>query len=120
ELAAVGAVRHHRRGVRAAADRGRATPGGARLERHPYRHRGGVRQQVAVPALRRAGNHELRAGRHLQRGRLHRGDEGGGLVRGALHRPDAHNPLGPICAAASVHLGAAVPNFAWMEVGAAL
>ena len=27
-----------------------------------------------------------------------------------------HNPLGPICAAASVHLGAAVPNFAWLEV----
>jgi galactonate dehydratase len=32
-----------------------------------------------------------------------------------------HNPLGPICTAASVHLGAAVPNFAWLEtrVGAA-
>ncbi|MBZ0293140.1 MAG: mandelate racemase/muconate lactonizing enzyme family protein [Anaerolineae bacterium] len=27
-----------------------------------------------------------------------------------------HNPLGPICAAATVHLGAAAPNFAWMEV----
>jgi galactonate dehydratase len=27
-----------------------------------------------------------------------------------------HNPLGPICAAATIHLGAAVPNFAWMEV----
>ena len=27
-----------------------------------------------------------------------------------------HNPLGPVCTAASVHLGAAVPNFAWMEV----
>ncbi len=27
-----------------------------------------------------------------------------------------HNPLGPICAAATVHLGAAVANFAWMEV----
>jgi galactonate dehydratase len=26
-----------------------------------------------------------------------------------------HNPLGPICTAACVHLGAAVPNFAWME-----
>lgn len=26
-----------------------------------------------------------------------------------------HNPLGPICIAASVHLGAAVPNFAWLE-----
>jgi len=26
-----------------------------------------------------------------------------------------HNPLGPICTAASVHLAAAVPNFAWME-----
>jgi galactonate dehydratase len=26
-----------------------------------------------------------------------------------------HNPLGPICVAASVHLGAAVPNFSWME-----
>ncbi len=26
-----------------------------------------------------------------------------------------HNPLGPISTAASVHLGAAVPNFAWLE-----
>ncbi len=26
-----------------------------------------------------------------------------------------HNPLGPVCTAASVHLGAAVPNFAWQE-----
>ena len=27
-----------------------------------------------------------------------------------------HNPLGPICSAATVHLAAAVPNFAWMEI----
>ena len=27
-----------------------------------------------------------------------------------------HNPLGPICTAATVHLAAAVPNFAWQEV----
>lgn len=26
-----------------------------------------------------------------------------------------HNPLGPICTAATIHLAAAVPNFAWME-----
>ncbi len=26
-----------------------------------------------------------------------------------------HNPLGPICTAASVHFGAAVANFAWLE-----
>ena len=26
-----------------------------------------------------------------------------------------HNPLGPICTAASVHLGAAVTNFGWLE-----
>ena len=26
-----------------------------------------------------------------------------------------HNPLGPICAAATIHLAAAVPNFCWME-----
>lgn len=26
-----------------------------------------------------------------------------------------HNPLGPICTAASVHLSAAVPNYAWFE-----
>ena len=26
-----------------------------------------------------------------------------------------HNPLGPICTAASVHFAAAVPNFAWLE-----
>ena len=31
-----------------------------------------------------------------------------------------HNPLGPICTAASVHLGAAVPNFAWLEVNMAI
>lgn len=27
-----------------------------------------------------------------------------------------HNPLGPICTAASVHMAAAVANFAWLEV----
>jgi galactonate dehydratase len=27
-----------------------------------------------------------------------------------------HNPLGPICTAASVQLAAAVPNFAWLEI----
>ena len=27
-----------------------------------------------------------------------------------------HNPLGPVCTAASVHLAAAVANFAWLEV----
>ncbi len=27
-----------------------------------------------------------------------------------------HNPLGPVCTAASVHLSAAVPNFSWLEV----
>ncbi len=27
-----------------------------------------------------------------------------------------HNPLGPICTAASVHMAAAVPNFSWLEV----
>ena len=27
-----------------------------------------------------------------------------------------HNPLGPICTAATVHLAAAVPNVAWLEV----
>lgn len=26
-----------------------------------------------------------------------------------------HNPLGPICTAASLHLAAAIPNFAWLE-----
>jgi len=26
-----------------------------------------------------------------------------------------HNPLGPLCTAASVHLAAAIPNFAWLE-----
>jgi galactonate dehydratase len=27
-----------------------------------------------------------------------------------------HNPLGPVCTAASIQLAAAVPNFAWLEV----
>ena len=27
-----------------------------------------------------------------------------------------HNPLGPVCTAASVHLAAAVPNFAWARI----
>jgi galactonate dehydratase len=27
-----------------------------------------------------------------------------------------HNPLGPVCTAATIHLAAAVPNFAWQEV----
>ena len=26
-----------------------------------------------------------------------------------------HNPLGPVCTAATVHMAAAVPNFAWLE-----
>jgi len=26
-----------------------------------------------------------------------------------------HNPLGPVCTAASIHLSAAVPNFTWLE-----
>jgi len=26
-----------------------------------------------------------------------------------------HNPLGPICTAASIHLAAACPNFCWLE-----
>jgi galactonate dehydratase len=29
-----------------------------------------------------------------------------------------HNPLGPICTAATIHLGAAVANFAWLETRA--
>ena len=29
-----------------------------------------------------------------------------------------HNPLGPICTAANIHFGAAVPNYAWLEVRA--
>ena len=29
-----------------------------------------------------------------------------------------HNPLGPVCTAASIHLGAAVPNWAWLEARA--
>jgi galactonate dehydratase len=27
-----------------------------------------------------------------------------------------HNPLGPVCTAASIHLAAAIPNYAWLEV----
>jgi len=27
-----------------------------------------------------------------------------------------HNPLGPICSAATIHLVAEVPKFAWLEV----
>ena len=29
-----------------------------------------------------------------------------------------HNPLGPICTAATIHLAAAVPNFSWLEARA--
>ncbi len=29
-----------------------------------------------------------------------------------------HNPLGPVCTAASVHFAAAIPNFAWLETRA--
>ncbi|MBU1303969.1 MAG: mandelate racemase/muconate lactonizing enzyme family protein [Alphaproteobacteria bacterium] len=29
-----------------------------------------------------------------------------------------HNPLGPVCTAATVHMAAAVPNFAWLETRA--
>jgi galactonate dehydratase len=27
-----------------------------------------------------------------------------------------HNPLSPICAAASIHFCAAIPNFSWLEL----
>ena len=27
-----------------------------------------------------------------------------------------HNPLGPVCTAASIHFAAAIPNYAWLEV----
>ena len=27
-----------------------------------------------------------------------------------------HNPLGPLCTAAAVHLAAAVPNVSWLEI----
>jgi len=27
-----------------------------------------------------------------------------------------HNPLGPVCTAATIQMAAAVPNFAWLEV----
>ena len=37
------------------------------------------------------------------------------MVRGALRGPYAAQPLGPVCTAATVHLAAAVPNFAWAE-----
>lgn len=36
-------------------------------------------------------------------------------VDGALLSRRPHNPLGPISAAACIHFGAAVPNFAWLE-----
>jgi galactonate dehydratase len=29
-----------------------------------------------------------------------------------------HNPLGPICTAATIHFGAAVANFSWLETRA--
>src|SRR5690606_6800526 len=29
-----------------------------------------------------------------------------------------HNPLGPVCTAATIHMSAAVPNFAWLETRA--
>jgi galactonate dehydratase len=29
-----------------------------------------------------------------------------------------HNPLGPVCTAATIHFGAAVANFAWLETRA--
>jgi galactonate dehydratase len=29
-----------------------------------------------------------------------------------------HNPLGPVCTAATIHMAAAVPNFSWLEVRA--
>ena len=29
-----------------------------------------------------------------------------------------HNPLGPVCTAATIHFSAAVPNFSWLETRA--
>ena len=90
------AVRHARlpRGADPRRDAG-GLRGAAPPDRRAVRHRRGVLQQVAVPAVHRARDPPVRPGRHLQRRRLHRGDEGRRLERGALHRPDAAQPAGP-------------------------
>ena len=71
----------------------RRDAGGLRIaahdDRHPLRHRRGICQQVAVPALHRARHPSVQPARCLQCRRAHRGDEGRRLERGALCRPDA-------------------------------
>ena len=71
----------------------RRDAGGLRVaahdDRRAVRHRRGVRQQVAVPALHRARHPPVQPHRRLQCRRPHRGDEGRRLERGALRRHDA-------------------------------
>ena len=64
-----------------------------------------ILQQVGFPAVHRAGHHQLRAHRRVQRRRADRGDEGRGLGRGALHRPDAAQS-----ARADLHRGDGAPR----------
>ena len=45
----------------------------------------------------------------------YRGEKAAALAEAHYVDLGPHNPLGPICVAASVHLGAAVPNFSWLE-----
>ena len=71
----------------------RRDAGGLRVaahdDRRSLRHRRGIRQQMAVPALHRARHPSVQPHRHLQRRRLHRSHEGRWLERGALRRLDA-------------------------------
>ena len=71
---------------------------------------------MGVPAVHRARPDEFRSRRRVQRGRADRSDQSAGWAEAHYIDRMPHNPLGPICTAATVHLAAATPNFAWLEV----
>ncbi len=70
-----------------------------------------------LPYIER-GIHQYQPARPLQCRRLHRGDEGRRLVEAHYVDLMPHNPLGPICTAATIHFSAAVANFFALEVRA--
>ena len=88
----------------------------AEAHRHPIRNWRGVRVEVAVPALHRKGPDQLRTARYLQRRRFTEAMKVAGWAEAHYIDLMPHNPLGPICVAATSHFATAIPNFSWLEI----
>ena len=86
------------------------------VDRRSVRHRRGVLLQVAISALYRTGNlHQFNRLDICNVGGFTEAMKVAGWSEAHYVDLMPHNPLGPICTAASVHLAASVSNFAWLE-----